>query len=138
MLKQKILEDYFDASTYSNQEILQSIEETKKEFSKKIINVDINLNEFGVYVVTYYFKNKNNILQKIMVKLKGKNKKNKKSKKILLNERNETINEYKEDKIIEHKKTKEEKEQDKIKARMEKYTGNKYGMYKQTGTYKPY
>ena len=138
MLKQKIIEDYFDASTYSNQEILQSIEETKKEFSKKIINVDINLNEFGVYVVTYYFKNKNNILQKIMVKLKGKNKKNKKSKKILLNERNETINEYKEDKIIEHKKTKEEKEQDKIKARMEKYTGNKYGMYKQTGTYKPY
>ncbi len=138
MLKQKIVEDYFDASTYSNQEILQSIEETKKEFSKKIINVDINLNEFGVYVVTYYFKNKNNILQKIMVKLKGKNKKNKKSKKILLNERNETINEYKEDKIIEHKKTKEEKEQDKIKARMEKYTGNKYGMYKQTGTYKPY
>lgn len=136
MLKQKIVEDYFDASTYSNQEILQSIEETKKEFSKKIINVDINLNEFGVYVVTYYFKNKNNILQKIMVKLKGKNKKNKKSKKILLNEKNETINE--EDKIIEHKKTKEEKEQDKIKARMEKYTGNKYGMYKQTGTYKPY
>ena len=138
MLKQKIVEDYFDASMYSNQEILQRIEETKKEFSKKIVNVDINLNEFGVYVVTYYFKNKNNILQKIMVKLKGKNKKNKKSKKILLNERNETINEYKEDKIIEHKKTKEEKEKDKVKARMEKYTGNKYGMYKQTGTYKPY
>ena len=64
MLKQKIVEDYFDASMYSNQEILQRIEETKKEFSKKIVNVDINLNEFGVYVVTYYFKNKNNVFQK--------------------------------------------------------------------------
>ena len=28
MLKQKIVEDYFDASMYSNQEILQRIEET--------------------------------------------------------------------------------------------------------------
>lgn len=138
MLKQKILEDYFDASMYSNKEILQRIEETKKEFSKKIVNVDINLNEFGVYVVTYYFKNENNIFQKIMVKLKSKNKKNKSNKKILLNEKNKPLNEYKEIKVLKHKKTKEEKEQDKIKARMEKYTGNKYGVYKQTGTYKPY
>lgn len=136
MLKQKIVEDYFDASMYSNQEILQRIEETKKEFSKKIVNVDINLNEFGVYVVTYYFKNKNNVFQKIMIKLKGKNKE---KKKVLLKEKNEELDlKSKVEKKLEHKKSKEQKEKDKIKARMEKYTGNKYGMYKQTGTYKPY
>ena len=136
MLKQKIVEDYFDASMYSNQEILQRIEETKKEFSKKIVNVDINLNEFGVYVVTYYFKNKNNVFQKIMIKLKGKNKEKKKD---LLKEKNEELDlKSKVEKNLEHKKSKEQKEKDKIKARMEKYTGNKYGMYKQTGTYKPY
>lgn len=136
MLKQKIVEDYFDASMYSNQEILQRIEETKKEFSKKIVNVDINLNEFGVYVVTYYFKNKNNVFQKIMIKLKGKNKE---KKKVLLKEKNDELDfKSKVEKNLEHKKSKEQKEKDKIKARMEKYTGNKYGMYKQTGTYKPY
>ena len=136
MLKQKIVEDYFDANMYSNQEILQRIEETKKEFSKKIVNVDINLNEFGVYVVTYYFKNKNNVFQKIMIKLKGKNKE---KKKVLLKEKNDEVDlKSKVEKNLEHKKSKEQKEKDKIKARMEKYTGNKYGMYKQTGTYKPY
>lgn len=136
MLKQKIVEDYFDANMYSNQEILQRIEETKKEFSKKIVNVDINLNEFGVYVVTYYFKNKNNVFQKIMIKLKGKNKE---KKKVLLKEKNDELDlKSKVEKNLEHKKSKEQKEKDKIKARMEKYTGNKYGMYKQTGTYKPY
>ena len=56
MLKQKIVESYFDSKIYSNQEILRSIEETKKEYSKKIVDIDIRLNEFGVYVVTYYFK----------------------------------------------------------------------------------
>ena len=62
MLKQRVVENYFDSKIYSNQEIIQSIEETKKEYSKKIVDVDINLNEFGVYVVTYYFKNQDNIL----------------------------------------------------------------------------
>lgn len=77
MKKQKILENYFASNLYSNQEIQQSIEETKKEFANKIVDVDINLNEFGVYVVTYYFKTNENIFQRIMVKIKSKRKKNK-------------------------------------------------------------
>ena len=77
MKKEKILENYFASNLYSNQEILQSIENTKKEFANKIVNIDINLNEFGVYVVTYYFETKENMFQKIMIKLKRKAKKNK-------------------------------------------------------------
>lgn len=74
MVKQKIVENYFASNLYSNQEIQQSIENTKKEFTNKIVDVDININDYGVYVVTYYFKTKENIFQKIMVKLKGRRK----------------------------------------------------------------
>ncbi len=125
MLKQKIVENYFDAKAYSNQEILQSIEETKKEYSKKIIDVDINLNEFGVYVVTYYFKTSSNVFQKIFIKIKQRRKKN---KTVLLQE-----------KSLGHEKiTRKERKREKIRKRMEKYSGNKYGVYKETRTYKPY
>ena len=59
-------------------ELINSLyENTKKEFANKIVNIDINLNEFGVYVVTYYFETKENMFQKIMIKLKRKVKKNK-------------------------------------------------------------
>jgi len=125
MLKQRVVENYFDSKIYSNQEIMQSIEETKKEYSKKIVDVDINLNEFGVYVVTYYFKNRDNIFQKIFIKIKQRRKKN---KTILLQERS----------LRYEKMTREERKQEKIRKRMEKYSGNKYGVYKQTRTYKPY
>lgn len=125
MLKQRVVENYFDSKIYSNQEIIQSIEETKKEYSKKIVDVDINLNEFGVYVVTYYFKNRDNIFQKIFIKIKQRRKKN---KTILLQERS----------LRYEKMTREERKQEKIRKRMEKYSGNKYGVYKQTRTFKPY
>lgn len=125
MLKQKIVENYFDARTYSNQEIIQNIEETKKEFAKKIVDVDINLNEFGVYVVTYYFKVNNNVFQKIFIKIKQKRNRNKIK---LLQEKSIGFN----------KKTKEEKREEKFKKRMDKYSGNVYGKYKQTKTYRPY
>ena len=125
MLRQKIIENYFDATSYSNQEIMKKIEETKKEFSKKITNIDINLNEFGVYVVTYYFEVKENLFQKIFIKIKHRKNKNKIK---LLQEKTVDFN----------KKSREERKKEKIKKRLEKYSGNKYGVYKETKTYKPY
>ena len=120
MLKQKIVENYFDAKLYTNQEIIESIEKTKKEYAKKIINVDIKLNEFGVFVITYYFKVSENIFQKIFIKIKQR----RKDRKIkLLQENNENL---------------EDRNKDIIEKRFEKYSGNKYGEYKNTGTYKPY
>ena len=36
MNKEKVLINYFDSKQYNNQEILESVEQTKKEFEKKI------------------------------------------------------------------------------------------------------
>ncbi len=126
MKKQKIVENYFDSKVYSNQELLQNIEETKNEYSKKIVEVDIRLNEFGVYVVTYYFKNRDNIFKKIFIKIKQKARKN---KIMLLQDKS-----YRYEKM----KTREERKNEKIRKRMKKYSESTYGLYKKTKTYKPY
>ena len=87
MNKEKVLVNYFDSAKYNDEEILESVENTKKEFDKKKIDVNIKLNEYGVYVITYYFKTKENIFQKIIIKIKEKRKAKKqlllKEKKIL-------------------------------------------------------
>ena len=66
----KHLQYYFDSKKYTDFEINQSIEETKNEFSKQIENVDVYLNEFGVYVVTFYIHNKKKYLPRVMKKTK--------------------------------------------------------------------
>ena len=156
MKNQKVLENYFDSRIYNNQEIEEAISKTKKEFEKKIVNVDISLNEFGVYVVTYYFKNKENLFQKIVIKIKQRKKK---KQMLLLQEKKQKMQERqfelqkkeikkqrkKENKQKNHiekakrkNKTREEKNKEKLQKRIEKYTGNKYGKYKEKKTYRPY
>lgn len=71
IVENKCLEYYFDSKVYSIQEIKQNIQENKKEFPNKTVETKISLNSYGVYVVTLYFKDKNNILRFI------KNKNNK-------------------------------------------------------------
>jgi len=66
----KCIEYYFDSKVYSMQEIKQNIQENKKEFPNKIIESKILLNSYGVYVVTLYFKDKNNMLRFIKNKSK--------------------------------------------------------------------
>lgn len=72
--KNKSLEYYFDSRIYSIQEVRTAIEENKKEFSNKIVEAQISLNPFGVYIVTLNFKDKNNLLTKIKPKKTEKNK----------------------------------------------------------------
>ena len=74
-MRNKVIENYYDSKIYTNSEILEDIKETKKEFSEKKVDVDISINDYGVYIVTYYFKNKENIFQKIMIKIKQRKKK---------------------------------------------------------------
>lgn len=54
----KCLEYYFDSRIYDKEEIKKNIEATKKEFPKKEFEVDIQLNEWGVYIITFYFEDK--------------------------------------------------------------------------------
>ena len=135
MNKQKVLVNYFDSAKYNDEEILESVENTKKEFDKKKIDVNIKLNEYGVYVITYYFKTKENIFQKIIIKIKEKRKE---KKQLLLKEENILERDFKKEKSKKIRKTRKQKQEEKLQKRIEKYSGNKYGKYKQTREYRPY
>jgi len=117
--KNKCLKYYLDCELYGSKEIQQSIEQTKKEFSDKKVHVDITLNDFGMYVLTFYFENKNNYFNKINLKFKRK-----KKEKLL---QNDNLN-------IDKKLNKTGI----VKTRLDKYYGKIYGQYKNTGIYKPY
>jgi len=119
MTKNKCLKYYLDCELYGSKEIQQSIEQTKKEFSDKKVHVDITLNDFGMYVLTFYFENKNNYFNKINLKFKRK-----KKEKLL---QNDNLN-------IDKKLNKTGI----VKTRLDKYYGKIYGQYKNTGIYKPY
>lgn len=125
----KYLEYYLDSKVYSNEEIQNSIDETKKEFPNKNVKVNVFLNQFGVYVITFEFENKNTYFNKIKILFKRK-----KSKSLLLEEKLENKKQkefYKENKSI----IKKEKQQ----KRFDKYLGeNRYGKYRDAGIYHPY
>ncbi len=128
-MKNKYLEYYMDSKIYSKDEVQQSIDDTKKEFPNKEIDVQVYLNKFGVYIVTFTFRNKSSFLKNIFIKLKMK-----KKDKFLLTENIENKNVKDVNQIIKVKKTKNEK----VQQRFEKYYDKKYGEYKKTGTYRPY
>ena len=116
MKNQKCLKYYLDSKIYSSEEVQKNIEQTKKEFPKKDIKVDVELNQFGMYIIKFYFENKNTVWNNIIVYLKKKNK-----TPLLLKENNTNI-----------------KAKDKGKSRLERYYGRQYGIYKETKTYRPY
>ena len=49
------------------EDVQKSIDETKKEYINKDITVEINVNQYGMYVITLKIKNKNTIFNKIRV-----------------------------------------------------------------------
>ena len=126
-MKNKHLEYYMDSKIFSKNEVQKSIDDTKKEFPNKEIEVQVSLNKFGVYVITFTFKNKNSFIKNIFIKLKLKRK-----NKLLLSEKVETKN------VNQILNMKKEVKKDKEQSRLEKYYGKKYGAYKQTHTYRPY
>ena len=93
MNETKYLEYYMDSRIYTSEQVQESIEETKKEFPNKKIKVTLALNDFGVYIITFKFENKNNYFNKLIIKLKSKFK-----RQMLLNEYKE-YGQYKTTKI---------------------------------------
>lgn len=71
----KNLEYYLDSRIYSTEEVRKSIEETKKEFSNKKVEVKVSLNDFGMYIITFQFENKNTFFNRIIIKIWTKFKK---------------------------------------------------------------
>ena len=105
----KSLEYYFDSRIYSDEEVQESIEKTKKEFPNKNIKVNLTVNDFGMYIVTFNFENKNTFFNRIKIKIWAKFKKTR-----LLGYGNKnTLEQYYNEK-------------------------KQYGQYKETKTYRPY
>ena len=119
MNKSKNLEYYFDSRIYSQEQIQENIEKIKNEHKNKKATVHIALNEFGMYIITFQFEDKNTLIRKILLWFR-----NIKQKRAYL--------------LLEEKTTKNNKEEARTKSRLEKYYGNKYGQYESRGTYKPY
>ena len=83
MNKSKCLEYYLDSSKYNYEEVQKSIDETKKEYDNRDVTVEVNINQYGMYVITCYFKNKNTLLNRIRVFLMKR-----KQNRLLLQEKN--------------------------------------------------
>lgn len=69
---EKFIEMYFDSKKYNNQDVLNNIKKVKKEYANKDISVKIDFNDWGVYVITLSFKDKDNYLKKLKSKFKNK------------------------------------------------------------------
>ena len=74
MNNSKCLEYYLDSKIYDYESVQKSIDETKKEYNKKDIEVNIELNKYGMYIITFYFKNKDTFFNKIRLFFRRKNK----------------------------------------------------------------
>lgn len=105
--EKKSLEFYFDSKTFTKEQLMQSIEEAKKDFPKKIIEPKLFLNKFGTYILQIDFKDRNNYLNRLKQKRKIKSQKPK------------------------------AKKHHRVKNVQEIYGTRTYGQYKQTGTYRP-
>lgn len=108
MEQNKNLEYYLDSKQYTTEDVKQSIEETKKEFPNKKVKVSIALNEFGMYIITFQFENKNTFFNRVVIRIWRKLKKT-----LLLEAGNQK-------RLEQYGKEKH------------------YGQYKATKTYKPY
>lgn len=74
MNNSKCLVYYLDSKKYNYESVQKSIDETKKEYNKKQIKVDVKINNFGIYVITFYINNKNTFFNKIRLFFRRKNK----------------------------------------------------------------
>ena len=93
MNKTKCVEYYFDSNKYSQEDIVENLNKEMKNFPGKKAIMDIELNQWGVYVAKLAFYNKNKIFKFTQNKIKPVKKKNKMSK--IEKYSNKTYGEYK-------------------------------------------
>ena len=66
----KTVELYLDPQTYTEQEMIENIEQAVSEFSKKDVRVNIDLNEYGVYVVKLDYIDRDTYINKLKYRMK--------------------------------------------------------------------
>lgn len=77
----KCIEYYFDSNEYNELEVLENMKKEKLEFPKKEAQINISLNEYGIYVATLEFINNKIAVIKRKKKIKNKKVKLKENKK---------------------------------------------------------
>ena len=141
---QKCLEYYFDSRKYSKIDVMNCIQKEKLEYPDKEINMQLHLNEWGIYVIKAQFIDKKEQkereyrrkkeIQQAKREVEQAQKKEKLEKKVLeqkpIKTKKQKIKERKMNQIIKMQKREQEKPKEKEKP--------KYGQYKSTGTYRPY
>ncbi len=70
----KTVELYLDPQTYSEEEMIENIEQAVQEFSKKDVRVNIDLNEYGVYVVKLDYIDRDTYINKLKYKMRSNRK----------------------------------------------------------------
>ena len=58
ILEEKCIEYYFDSKDYSEQQIIETMEKEIKKFEKKKADIEITLNDYGIYIVKLFFTKK--------------------------------------------------------------------------------
>ncbi len=116
----KTIELYIDSNKYSDEQVIGKLEESVKEFSKKDVKVTVDINEFGVYVIRLEYIDRDTYINKIKYRLK-------------LNRKQRILRKYKEEFFMS--KTFDTSNQI---ISVPAYEERKYGVYKQTRTYRPY
>ena len=71
----KTVELYLDSQQYTEEEIIKSIEQSVNEFSKKDVRVNVDINEWGVYVIRLDYIDKDTYLNKLKYRRKQNRKK---------------------------------------------------------------
>lgn len=126
--EKKTVELIMDPHTYSQEEMIENIENAICEFSNKEVRVTIAINEWGVYVVTLDYMDKDTRINKMKYRRK-------------LNKKKKVLKRYKE-KIREMlEETQNQIENTVLTSQvltMPKYKNKDYGVYKETGIYRPY
>jgi len=120
-MEEKCLEFYFNEDEYNEQKEQELINEIKKEERVIEVKLEVNRNEWGIYIV------KANIYQRKFGTFVYENKKDNLNKKL------------EKGKIEQVIFTKPESIQNKEKqTKYEKYTNRPYGVYQSQGEFKPY
>lgn len=79
MKNSKSLEYYLDSKKYDYESVQKSIDNTKKEYEKKEVEVNVKINKYGMYIITFYFRNKDTVFNRIRLYFRRRN-----NKKLLL------------------------------------------------------
>lgn len=121
----RTVELYLDPQQYSEEEIIYNVQQAIQEFANKDVRLNVDINEFGVYVVKIDYIDKDTYLNKLKYKIRAN--------------RNQRISKKYTDRIKE--KISVPANQILIAPTTDSiptYEKRKYGVYKETKLYRPY